>query len=72
MPAKPKQLKAQWSKRQDDIVYSWGEGVSKADSHLLHGALTITMKWGDKSFQEELEARGYDIKTLKFSIYKKV
>ena len=70
MKAKPHQLKAKWSKSQRDIVYAWGEGIHKSDAHLLHSALTNTMKFGEKSFQEELEARGYDLTTLTFSIMK--
>lgn len=70
MKAKPNQLKCKWSKSQRDIVYAWGDGIHKSDAHLLHNALTITMKHGEKSFQEELEARGYDLTTLSFSIMK--
>ncbi len=82
--AKPGELKAQWGKLphdRPDICYVWGDGISKADSHLLHNVLTgRRLRIGfigeeqhviDPSFMEELETRGYDITTLKFSISKK-
>jgi len=68
--AKPNQLKAQWSKRHKDIVYVWGDDVSKGDSRLLHNTINVVVNLGGKSLQEELIARGYDITTLKFSIQK--
>lgn len=83
--AKPGELKAQWGKLPHDspqLCYVWGEGVAKADSHLLHCTLTVDWpirNWKEKggpieyepSFVKELEARGYDLTTLKFSIQKK-
>lgn len=71
MKAKNNQLKAGWSKSQNDVMYAWGDGVSKSDAHLLHNFLTILQGFGAKTFLKELESRGYDIKTLKFSIEKK-
>ncbi len=70
-----------------DICYIWGEGVKSCDSnllyymfgtkrqHLLHGDEIVEnngqlIKW-EKSLLEELDARGYDLTTLKFSIQKK-
>jgi hypothetical protein len=83
--AKPGELKAVWGRAErgdaPDIVYAWGEGVNRADGRMLHNALSgerlrPTMKnlggyEVDKSFLEELENRGYDLTTLKFSIQKK-
>ena len=78
--AKPGELKAQWGKLPGDnpaICYAWGDGVGKCDAHLLHNAFSckthnpINDTW-DISFFEELEKRGYDMTTLKFSIQKKV
>lgn len=78
--ARPGQLKAQWGKLKDDnpdICYVWGEGVPKADSHLLHNTISskrhhpFDNSWSD-GFLEELEKRGYDLTTLKFSIEKKL
>lgn len=70
-----------------DLCYAWGEGCSSADSHLLHNVIaTDRAYWDlekaqrrdsypishDPSLVKELERRGYDITTLKFSIQKKV
>jgi hypothetical protein len=56
----------------------WGEGCGKRDGALLHYLLcSKRMNWrGGKpnvepSFLEELEARGYDLTTLRFSVRKK-
>ena len=81
--AKPGELKAKWAKMQHskpDICYVWGEGVPSADARLLDAMLTrehyrVGQDWEEKpepSFIQELEMRGYDITTLKFSIQKKV
>lgn len=76
--AKPGQLKAQWGKvdGMDDLCYAHGDGVPRVDARLLHNALTAERyqafdnTWS-LSFCDELEARGYDLTTLKFSIEKK-
>lgn len=63
-----------------------GGGVQSGDMHLLHDALCgprtrlnldgpihskLDMVVYDPSFTEELERRGYDLTTLRFSIQKK-
>lgn len=79
---KPKKgfLTASWGRtRRDDnpdLCYTWGEDCSKADSYLLHyilcsGAFDPNSQKLEPSLKEELERRGYDITTLKFSIQKK-
>jgi len=78
--AKPGQIKAQWGKVPHEIpgiCYAWGGGgASCADVRLLDYALSgrryspIDKTWSD-SFLEELEKRGYDLTTLKFSVEKK-
>lgn len=77
--AKPGQLKAQWGKLPydtPDLIFCWGDGVPKCDGSLLNSALSgkrhhpFDGTWSD-SLIEELEKRGYDITTLKFSIQKK-
>jgi len=87
------ELKACWSKREDDIIVYYPDSP---DGHLMHDMLNsrrlrsgftknhsknkrITIQdWNanlciyeDKSFLEELESRGYDLKTLKISVRKR-
>lgn len=77
--AKPGELKAQWGKLKydtPDLCYAWGDGCSKADSHLIHNVFSSGRFHPgsfeqDKSLLEELEERGYDLTTMKFSIQKK-
>lgn len=73
------ELKCQWGKLADhkpDLIYTRGEGIPRADAHLLHSTISskdyspMDKQW-HPSFIEELEARGYDIKTLKISVQKK-
>lgn len=61
-----------------DILYEWGEGVASGDWHLLHGAFGVRHSTPtpegprfDPSLLEELQARGYDLTTLRFSIRKR-
>lgn len=82
---RPGQLKVQFGKLADDgpdIIYARGEGIPSADGRLLHHFLSAPRAYFDlqarpfgiayePSLIEELEARGYDIKTLKISIEKK-
>lgn len=72
---------------EPDLCYFRGPGVQRCDMHLIHNMFTSKRLeidydaplgsprylWGKygPSFQEELEARGYDLTTLKFSIQKK-
>ena len=64
-----------------DVIYSWqGDSSMKIDSRLLHycfgskhpdpHTIPIFSKM-NRSLLEELEARGYDLTTLHFSITKK-
>jgi hypothetical protein len=76
--AKPNQLKAQWGKLKHDspdLCFAWGDGVNKCDARLLSNAITsFTFEPGSyetrPSLYDELEKRGYDMTTLKFSISK--
>lgn len=79
--AKEGQLIAKWGSVDGsgpDLCYAYGPGCERADSRLLHNVLTTKrIDLSDlpnllPSFTEELEARGYDITTLRFSISKKV
>ena len=81
---KPGVLEVYWGVTKGDptpdIIYHRGEGCAKPDGHLLYsffGCKRERQDWQtgktvfDQSLLEELEARGYDLTTLKFSIKKK-
>jgi hypothetical protein len=77
--AKPGQLVMQYGRDDDgevDVVFAWGEGCSKRDGALLHwriGSDNLNHKMEvDQSLLKELDARGYDLTTIRFSISKKV
>ena len=74
-------LMAYWNDKEDDVEFNWPFGSqTKCDSHLLYGVLSMKQlevvttsdfcrhRYAEKSFLEELDARGYDLTTLKFSI----
>jgi hypothetical protein len=73
---KPGQLRMYWGRvdgDSPDVCYMWGGGgANKCDAALLHYHLgTKQLNWKkeiEPSLIEELEKRGYDISTLKFSI----
>lgn len=56
-----------------DLFYCWpnNECGMKRDSRLVMMAFEQRDIYEGKSLREELESRGYDITTLKFSIQKK-
>lgn len=55
-------LRATWSKRERDVMLHFPLGSStQSDGHWLSGILNT-------KFTDELERRGYDVTTLKFSI----
>lgn len=73
-------LTARWSKREKDLVIAYPNGP---DGHLAYNVLcgprarydssqnpAFPVVY-DKSFTDELERRGYDLTTLKFSICRK-
>lgn len=69
---KPGQLKVSYGKiphENPDVLYSHGgNGASRPDARLLsHFFEGITYLEG-RSLRQELEHRGYDIKTMKFTI----
>jgi hypothetical protein len=76
-------LSAYWSPRENDFVFRHPPGVqTRASAHLLHVVLNTDrprvdcsgdgrqIVW-DPSLVKELDRRGYDVKTLRFSIMKK-
>lgn len=66
---KDKELKVKWSKKEDDFLIIYPRSP---DGGLINDYLFNNQFWfnGDikKSLKEELKERGYDLKTLKFSI----
>jgi hypothetical protein len=55
-------LRATWSKRENDVMLHYPLGQSTAsDGHWLSGVFS-------KEFTEELQRRGYDVSTLRFSV----
>jgi hypothetical protein len=82
--AKPGELKMQWGKLPGDcpdMCFAWGDGCSKRDGNFLHYVLASARPTHnrdehgrpmfDKSVLEQLDERGYDLTTLRFSIRKK-
>ncbi len=72
--AKRGELKAAYGKVDGELAlgYAWGGGgADKPDGRILMRALEDNPVFDGKSLVEELEARGYDITTLKFSVQQK-
>lgn len=61
LPERDRGLRVRWSKRERDLVF-WHDR-HKPDVHLLHVHLS--------PLAAELDKRGFDIRTLKFSIGRK-
>lgn len=71
MSARPGELKARWSARERDVLFEWGAGgANKTDGSWLNSWFGHH-KGFDATFLKELEARGYDLTTLKFSVRQK-
>lgn len=58
--AKPA-LRAWWSKREGDVMYQWDR--RPVDGRLMHSHLSPLL--------EELDRRGFDLTTVRFSIRRK-
>lgn len=73
--AKPGTLRVSWgipeAGEPADILYTNGEGVARSDSRLLCWAFETAIVDRHRSLRQELEARGYDLTTLKFEISKR-
>jgi hypothetical protein len=55
-----------------DVIFAWGgDGANKRDGALLHYWFSRYEDNKFKTLAEELEARGYDLSTLVFSVMKK-
>lgn len=64
-------LYARWSKKENALLYHHPD--NKSNGGFLAGWFEYEkVLGGSNSFVKELEARGYDPKTLKFSIAKKI
>lgn len=76
LSAKAGQIRAGWARPEPrdmpDLCYAWGgEGAAKSECRLVSEALEGNSVYEGRSLREELERRGYDITTLKFSIERK-
>ena len=65
----PAALRVRWSKRERDLMFAWDK--HPPDGHLLYGAFCRAAVDGERSLVEDLEARGYDLTTLRFQIRRK-
>lgn len=71
MAAQPGELKARWSKRERDVLMEWGgAGADSSDGSWLNSWLSYH-KGFDGTFLNELEARGYDMSTLRITVKRK-
>ncbi|MBK9496681.1 MAG: hypothetical protein IPO08_19705 [Xanthomonadales bacterium] len=72
MAAKHGELKVRWGKLdgESQLLYEWGGGgAQKPDARILMSAIEDAPgRPKERSLSEELEARGYDLTTLRFSI----
>jgi len=70
MPAKQGRLLLRWSKKENDFLVSF---PCSQDGGLLFTALGHTDLYPERTSDlfSELERRGYDLKTVRFSIDKK-
>lgn len=74
--AKPGELKACYGRAErgdtPDLCYVWGGGgAESADGRVLSQALEGAEVFDGKNLRQELEARGYDLTTLRFTIQQK-
>lgn len=75
MPMREGRLSASWgytkAQETEDIYYTNGPGTAREDAHLLHYFFDCAVEHNNKrSLIEELKARGYDLKTLRFIVEK--
>ena len=73
LQAKPGELRVYYGMADGegpDVCFANGPGTGRPDSRLLNTAFCTTLPL-DVNLVDELQARGYDITTLRFSIRKK-
>lgn len=63
---KPADLRVRWSRRERSLLFSWDK--YPPDGHLLHYVFNVADAHCGRSLAQELEARGYDLTTLRFQI----
>lgn len=61
-------LSVSWSRSEKDLVFYHDR--HREDGHLMYNIFCAT-RVNDRSFVDELKARGFDIQTLRFSILRK-
>ncbi len=72
--AKPGELKIAYGKQYSDLDLFYchgGQGAYGCDSRLLSHFIEGVTYFEGRNLRQELEHRGYDITTLKFTIKKK-
>lgn len=69
VPRKPADLRVRWSRKTRDLMFAWEQDPS--DGHFLYGAFCRAPSGDERSLAQELEARGYDLTTLRFQIRRK-
>ena len=74
--AKPGELRARWGVcergESPDIVYGWGgSGAQKPDGAMLAHFFENLLGLHGRTLRAELEHRGYDLSTLRFSVKQK-
>lgn len=72
--AKPGELKVAFGKSDGelDLFYCHGgDGASKRDSRMVSHFMEGVTFFDDRNMRQELDYRGYDITTLKFTIQRK-
>ena len=65
-------LRARWSKKEKDILYSFPRGCDGSYLNRIFTQNDRGFNLPQLSFLEDLEERGYDLATLKFEIKLKV
>ena len=65
---KPGRLLASWSAREKDFKFQF---PSKPDGHWLYWLLCVQQHDG-RTVVQELEARGYDVKSIRFQVDKRI
>ena len=72
MKDKQPRIRLRWSKKEQDVEVAWdaqANGKPNAGMVLTHFTWTPTLH--ELTFVKELERRGYDLTTLRFSIERK-